>query len=200
SGEVLLDFSPIYRVYKDGRVERLLKSDKAPPSEDPATGVRSKDVVIDSDIPVSARIYLPADSVPGERKPLVIYFHGGGFAVESAFGQLYHAHLNPLTATSNVVAVSVEYRLAPEHPLPAAYEDAWAAVKWIDSGSDGDEWISSFADLNRVFFAGDSAGANIAHYVAVRAGSDRLESVNPIGAILNCPFFGGEEALENEHQ
>ncbi|EPS58677.1 hypothetical protein M569_16137 [Genlisea aurea] len=108
SGEILHDLSPIYRVYSDGGVERLMSSEKVPPSQDPSTGVRSKDVVIDSDIPISARIYLPPEAVPGEKRPLAIYFHGGAFAVESAFGQLYHTHLNLLTATSNVVTVSVE--------------------------------------------------------------------------------------------
>lgn len=69
------------------------------------------------------------------------------------------------------MAVSVEYRLAPGNPLPAAYNDSWAAIKSVASHFDGmqngdeeedDDWLSGYADSQRVFFAGDSAGANSA--------------------------------------
>ncbi|CDP17008.1 unnamed protein product [Coffea canephora] len=56
--------------------------------------------------------------------PLLVYLHGGGFLIKSAFSPTYHAHLNVVVAEAGVVAVSINYRLAPEHPLPLVYEDS----------------------------------------------------------------------------
>ena len=58
-------------------------------------------------------------------------------------------------AEANVVVVSVEYRRAPKHPIPIAYDDSWAALKWVTSHTDGkgpDEWLKNHADLESVFF------------------------------------------------
>ncbi|KAL2456514.1 putative carboxylesterase [Abeliophyllum distichum] len=201
STEILHDFSPLLRVYKNGRVERLIGTEYAPPSADPATRVQSKDIKIAPELNVSARLYLPKNANPSRKLPLLVYFHGGGFIVGSAFSPLYHQHLNALVAEANIVAVSVEYRLAPEHPLPIAYEDSWLALKWAASHStgDGDEaWIKDYADLDHVYIGGDSAGANIAHNVAMRVGSENLEHINLDGVFLNCPFFWGKERIGNE--
>ncbi|KAG6383200.1 hypothetical protein SASPL_157055 [Salvia splendens] len=115
-----------------------------------------------------ARIYLPPNADPTKKLPLLVYYHGGGFIVESAFPPLYHKHLNRLVTQANVVAVSVNYRLAPEFPLPIAFEDSWRALKWIAEGEE--EWINEFADLKSVYLGGDSAGGNIAHNIAMRVG------------------------------
>ncbi|KAI3446014.1 hypothetical protein Pfo_002679 [Paulownia fortunei] len=199
--EILHDFSPMLRAYKDGRVERLTGQDFVPASVDPQTGVQSKDVEISPEINVSARLYLPGNANPSKKLPLLVYFHGGGFAVESPFSPLYHKHLNFLVAEANVVAVSVNYRLAPEHPLPIAYEDSWLALKWVASQSTEEgheEWIKDYADLNRVYLGGDSAGGNIAHNIAIRVGTEKLDGINLSGIFLNCPFFGGEDPIESE--
>ncbi|RLN12591.1 putative carboxylesterase 7 [Panicum miliaceum] len=68
-------------------------------------------------------------------------------------------------AAAGAVAVSVNYRLAPEHPLPAAYDDAWAALQWTVSSclSGPEPWLADHGDAKRIFLAGDSAGGNIAH-------------------------------------
>ncbi|CAN1142561.1 2-hydroxyisoflavanone dehydratase, partial [Linum perenne] len=96
-------------------------------------GVFSKDVSI-SDLPkVSARLYLP-NSIPQDKKlPILVYFHGGAFCIESAFSSSHLRYLNSLSAEAHALVVSVEYRLAPEHPLPAAYDDSWAALLWVAS-------------------------------------------------------------------
>ncbi|KAL6213434.1 hypothetical protein ACLB2K_012881 [Fragaria x ananassa] len=108
---------------------------KFPATIDPQTGVQSKDVVISTTPLISARLYLPKSAIPKStgKFPLLIYFHGGGFCNGSAFSPTYHNHLNLLVSEVNVIAISVEYRLVPEHPLPAAYEDSWAAVKWVET-------------------------------------------------------------------
>ncbi|MCD7453849.1 hypothetical protein HAX54_022345 [Datura stramonium] len=131
--EVTIDFSPLLRVYKSGRVERIFGSPIVPPSpEDPATGVASKDIDISPEI--KARIYLPKlTNTTDQKLPILVYYHGGGFCLESAFSFLDQRYLNLIVAEANVIAVSVEYRLAPEHRLPVAYEDSWAALQWVGS-------------------------------------------------------------------
>ncbi|XP_047978681.1 probable carboxylesterase 2 [Salvia hispanica] len=170
--------------------------DVVPPSLDPATGVQSKDVEIASEINLSARIYLPPNADPTKKLPLLVYYHGGGFIVESAFSPLYHKHVNHVVAQANVVAVSVNYRLAPEFPLPIAFEDSWRALKWIAEGEE--EWINEFADLKRVYLGGDSAGGNIAHNIAMRVGSENPEGFKLEGIFLNCPAFGGVDPIGRE--
>ncbi|KAI4372364.1 hypothetical protein MLD38_010605 [Melastoma candidum] len=205
SDDLLHDFSPMLRVYKDGRIDRILGTSTLPPSFDPTSGVVSKDVSISSHPPVSARLYTPRsllDSSPSAKLPLLVYFHGGGFCIESSSSPTYHNYLNRLVSAGNFLCVSVEYRRAPEDPLPAAFDDSWAAMKWVAShagGSGPDEWLNCFADLRRVFLAGDSAGANIAHYVALRFGtSEELTGIEIEGAMLVHPFFWGSEPVEGE--
>ncbi|KAI4976248.1 hypothetical protein ZWY2020_049855 [Hordeum vulgare] len=187
---------PFIRVYKSGRVERLLGTDTVPTTFDASTGVASKDVVIDPATGVSVRLYLPpaAAASGGKKLPVLVYFHGGGFMIESAASPTYHRYLNALAARAGTLAVSVEYRRAPEHPLPAAYDDSWAALAWAVAGSapGGPEpWLAAHGDASRVFLAGDSAGANIAHNVALRAAAEGLPRpcAAVVGVLLVHPYF-----------
>ncbi|GFP83827.1 2-hydroxyisoflavanone dehydratase [Phtheirospermum japonicum] len=198
--EVLADLSPVMKLYADGTVERLFGSPYVPPSlEDPATGVSSKDITISPN--VSARIYLPKLTQTGQKLPILVYCHAGGFCVESAFSFFHHRYISLLSAAAGALVVSVEYRLVPEHPLPAAYEDSWDALKWVCSHGSKidqtcDEWITNHGDLNRIFIGGDSAGGNIAHYIALRVGSDPLPgNLKIVGAILSHPFFLGSDPI-----
>ncbi|KAK8930695.1 putative carboxylesterase 2 [Platanthera zijinensis] len=193
---ILHDFSPLFRQYKSGRVERLAGTAIAAPAPvDPATGVATKRVVIDPITPVSACLYLPPNlQASSGAVPLLLYFHGGAFCIQSAFSPTYHPHLTALAARANLLVVSVDYRLAPEHPLPAAYDDCWAAINWAFSRAD--PWLADHGDLRRVFLAGDSAGANIAHRMALRAGA---EGTGPFeGMALVHPYFWGSEAIVGE--
>ncbi|KAH9745739.1 putative carboxylesterase 13 [Citrus sinensis] len=181
SSEVANDFSPLIKVHKDDKVERLRGTDIVPPSLDPKTNVDSKDVVYSPENNLSARLYLPKNTNQNQKLPLLVYFHGGGFCIETAFSPTYHNYLNDLVSEANIIAVSVDYRRAPEHPLPIAYEDSWDAVKWVASHVDGngpEDWLNRNADFERVFYSGDSAGANIAHHmptdVKIRAGTERF--------------------------
>lgn len=101
----------------------------------------------------------------------MVYFHGGGFCVHTAFSSTYNNYLNNLVSEANIIAVSVDYRRAPKNPVPCAHDDSWTAIKWVASHVDGDgpeDWLNHYADFQRVFFAGDSSGANIAHHMGVR--------------------------------
>ncbi|KAL6656147.1 hypothetical protein ACP70R_006973 [Stipagrostis hirtigluma subsp. patula] len=193
--EVAFESPMHFRIFKSGRIERLNRPPVLPAGLDEATGVTSKDVVIDAATGLSVRVYLPKLDDPSKKLPVVVYFHGGAFLIESAGSATYHCYVNPLVAAAGVLAVSVDYRLAPEHPLPAAYEDSWAALQWAASAQD--DWIAEHGDVGRLFLAGDSAGGNIVHDMLVRAASiDGAPSIE--GAILLHPWFGGSVALEGE--
>ncbi|CAN4082857.1 unnamed protein product [Withania somnifera] len=197
------DFSPFFRVYIDGRVERFHNYVHVHPSENPNTGVRSMDVNNHS-----ARLYLPKITENNSKFPLLIYIHGGGFSIESAFSTGYDEYLHSIVTKANVVAISVEYRLAPEHPLPACYDDSWAVVNWAAlhvgicdhlEEFTKEPWLKDHVDFSRVFLAGDSAGANIVHDMVVRASASEKplgDGFRIVGIALIHPYFGNDEPDE----
>ncbi|CAM0874840.1 unnamed protein product [Alopecurus aequalis] len=187
--ELVHEFSPLLRVYKSGRIEGLFVVPPIAPGIDPSTGVESKDVNLGI---YSARLYLPPSAATtGAKLPVMVYIHGGAFVAESAKSPHYHRFLNDLASACPALCVSVDYRLAPEHPLPAAYDDCLAALGWVLSA--GDTWIVAHGDLSRVFVAGDSAGGNICHHLAIQPDAARLN-----GAVLIHPWFWGSEAVGEE--
>lgn len=190
--ELDFEFLPFIRVYKNGHVERLMGTDSTPAGTDPQTGVSSKDVTnIIPETEVYVRIYLPKLSSNNQKLPLLVYFHGGAFFVHTPSAPLYHNYLNALVAESQVIAVSVHYRRAPEHPLPIAYEDSWAAIQWVASHCNGngpEALLNQHADFRRVFLSGDSAGGNIVHNLAMAAGNpDAGLNVEILGIALVDP-------------
>ncbi|KAJ4844766.1 hypothetical protein Tsubulata_003468 [Turnera subulata] len=198
--EIAKELLPLLRVYKDGRVDRLMGEDIVPPG-DPKGVVLSKDVLYSPEANLSSRLYLPKNTNPGQKLPLLIYIHGGGFCIESAFSPTYHNHLNFLVPEANVIAVSVEYRRAPENILPAAYDDSWAAIKWAAShvnGNGPEEWLNSHADFDKVFVAGDSAGANITHQMGLRLAQEKLVGFHVQGLVLVHPYFWGVDRIGKE--
>jgi len=210
--EIVAELPTYIRVFSDGTVERPRETPFVPPSiHDPLTGVSSKDIIISQTPPVSARIYLP--KLPPttlqdhpQKFPILVYFHGGGFFFESAFSQLYHRYFNIFVSQTNVIVVSVEYRLAPEHPLPVCYHDCWDALKWVASHStqnnaaaNEDPWLISHGNFQRIFIGGDSAGGNIVHNVAMRAGAEPLPcDVKILGAIFSHPYFCSSNPIGSE--
>ncbi|MDX2259146.1 MAG: alpha/beta hydrolase [Hyphomicrobiaceae bacterium] len=103
------------------------------------------------DGPIGLRVYRPAETGRGSA-PGLVYYHGGGFALGSL--DSHDCIVAELAAATGAVAVAVDYRLAPEHPFPAAFEDAVAALSHVmDQGGIG------AVDAGRVAVAGDSAGA-----------------------------------------
>ncbi|KAL6657925.1 hypothetical protein ACP70R_005705 [Stipagrostis hirtigluma subsp. patula] len=196
AGEIAVELPQVLRVYKDGRIERLLRSPFVPASEHPgAAGVATRDVTIDRDTGVAARLFLPSGAAAaGRRLPVLVYFHGGAFLSESAFGRRYHRYATSLAARAGALVVLVEYRLAPEHPVPTPYDDAWTALGWAASFSD--PWLAGRADRGRVFLAGDSSGGSMAYHTAVRASRDG--GVDMEGLILVHPYFWGSDRLPSE--
>jgi len=105
---------------------------------------------------VPVRVYRPVD---GEL-PAIVWFHGGGWVLGSL--DSHDGLCRTLAARSGCAVVAVDYRLAPEHPYPAAVEDAWTATQWAST---------SFPALA---VGGDSAGGHLAAVAALRAGDQGL--------------------------
>lgn len=109
---------------------------------------------------IPARLYVPEGS--GESPPLVIYYHGGGWVIGTL--DTHDGTCRALARASGAAVLSIGYRLAPEHPFPAPFDDCYDALVWArdhaaDLGVDG----------TRIAVAGDSAGGNLAAAVAIRA-------------------------------
>uniref|UniRef100_A0A0E0QK89 Alpha/beta hydrolase fold-3 domain-containing protein n=1 Tax=Oryza rufipogon TaxID=4529 RepID=A0A0E0QK89_ORYRU len=200
--EIVYESMPCIRIYKN-RVERYFGSEFVAASTDAATGVASHDRVISSN--VSARLYLPRldDSAAAKAKlPVLVYYHGGGFCLGSAFNPTFHAYFNTFAALANALVVSVEYRLAPEHPVPAAYADSWEALAWVagHAAGDGDEaWLVDHADFSRLYLGGESAGSNIAHHMAMRVAEEGLPHGAKIrGLVMIHPYFLGTNRVASD--
>ncbi|KAL2469935.1 putative carboxylesterase [Abeliophyllum distichum] len=202
--QVLTDLSPLIKVYDDGTVERLMDAPIVPPSlEDPATGLASKDIIIS--LEVQARLFLPKNTESSQKLPILVYYHGGGFCIGSSFSFLEQRYMNILAVEAKALIVSVEYRLAPEYPLPVAYEDSWTALQWVAShvvantSIEKDPWLTKHGDFGRIYIGGDSAGGNIAHNIAIQAGVEPLPGdVKILGSFLSHPFFWGSKPIGSE--
>ncbi|MDX6715384.1 MAG: acetyl esterase [Baekduia sp.] len=117
----------------------------------------------DGSTPIPARLYAPHGApTPG---PLLVYYHGGGWVQGSVAS--HDASCRLLAHLAGVRVLSVDYRLAPEHPYPAAVDDAVAAYAWAVAHA---ERLGT--DPARVAVGGDSAGGNLAAIVALHARDD----------------------------
>ncbi|KAJ0025229.1 hypothetical protein Pint_07151 [Pistacia integerrima] len=144
---------------------------KTSPSKTPRKGVSTSDTIINSSTNLWFRLYTPHSTNNEEKRnlPIIIYFHGGGFAFFSASSIVYDIWCRRLSNELQAVIVSVNYRLAPEHKFPSQYEDGFEAL---------------------------NAGGNLAHHVSVKAGELTFSKLKIIGLIAIQPFFGGEERTE----
>ena len=111
------------------------------------------------EIPV--RCYMPEGKGPF---PLFVYYHGGGWALGSL--DLSDNFARSLCHYGKMSVISVDYRLAPEHPFPAGFEDCYAAYEWAAKPENAEELRG---DVNRLVVGGDSAGGNLAAAVCVKA-------------------------------
>ncbi|WP_136687536.1 alpha/beta hydrolase [Halorhabdus amylolytica] len=153
-----LGMPPISRF--DRRLVRTLEGVSAwlNTRDPPAVGATVDGSIPGPDGDVSVRLYRPAAPPP---YPTIVFFHGGGFVLGSI--GTHDLLCRRLCRQTDGVVVSVEYRLAPENPFPAAVEDAYAATQWVADNPD------RLASDGTLVVAGDSAGGNLAAVVALMA-------------------------------
>ncbi len=149
-------------------VARAQFEDSAPKLDLPPATMRSVEEVA---IPVAGgeiacRLYTPYRG--GTGRPIVVYYHGGGFVVGSP--QSHDPTARAIADATGALVASVDYRLAPEHRFPTAPEDCWRALHWLADNAAG-----FGADGTRLAVAGDSAGGNLAAVTALRARDEGLE-------------------------
>eukprot|EP00250_Pteridium_aquilinum_P029112 c38532_g1_i1 orf=32-904(+) len=163
-------------------------------------GVASRDVQLGESIWV--RIFLPqSKQVAHEKaKPVVLYAHGGAYCVGQPNWLHYHTFCSTMSIQSNSIWISLSYRLAPTHRLPAAYDDASLALRWLaeqarqQQSHTSHPWLSQeLADFSNFFLAGESAGACIVLKVAMDAIVPDLRPVCIRGLMLIQPGFHSEK-------
>ncbi len=150
--KALLDAFPMTFTAADGveLARARLRQLQVPPQMLPDLRIEQRGV---GPTDVGVRIYWP----PVEQHrglPIVVFFHGGGFALGDldTHDPVARAH----AVGAEAIVVSVDYRLAPEHPFPAGVDDCWAALQWV-----GEHAAELGGDPDRMAVAGDSAGGNL---------------------------------------
>jgi acetyl esterase len=112
--------------------------------------------------PLPVRLYVPGGQPTEAPAPLLVFFHGGGWVIGDL--DTHDCVCRFLAAASGASVLAVDYRLAPEHPFPAAVEDAWSAFAWAVENA-----AAIGADPERIAVGGDSAGGNLAAVVSLLA-------------------------------
>ena len=112
--------------------------------------------------PLPSRFYVPGNLPAGEPAPLLVYYHGGGWVIGDL--DTHDGVCRFLAAAAGVTVLSLGYRLAPEHPFPAAAEDSLAGFVWAAANA-----AELGIDPDRIAVGGDSAGGNLAAVVSLLA-------------------------------
>ena len=138
---------------------------------------------------VSVRLYAPANHSAG--LPALLWIHGGGYVMGSMLGDDYM--VKKMVEAVGCAVVSVDYRLAPEHPFPAPLEDCYAALNWLFSQSQ-----TLQLDSTRIAIGGISAGGGLAAALALLA-RDRGEFA-PVFQMLLCPMIDDNNSTPSSHR
>jgi acetyl esterase len=153
--QALLDAFPFKFTADDGvEVAReQMRQLKAPPELLPEMRIEERTIGHADITDVPVRIYWPPIA-QHDNLPVVVFYHGGGWSIGDldTHDPVARAH----AVGAEAIVVSVDYRLAPEHPWPAGIDDSWAALRWV-----GEHAAELGGDPTRVAVAGDSAGGNI---------------------------------------
>ncbi|KAL6562812.1 hypothetical protein OROHE_005399 [Orobanche hederae] len=211
--KVIDEVSGWLKLFDDGSVDRTwtgppqvkFMSDPVHPHANFIDGVATVDTTTADGLKL--RIYLPENQEIGSNKiPILLHFHGGGFCISEADWFMYYYVYTRLALAARSIVVSVYLRRAPENRLPAACDDGYAALLWLQfvAASQSSNEVTRLlhedhgADFNRVFLIGDSTGGNIVHQVAARAGHEDLSPLKIVGAILIHPGFCRSQRSRSE--
>lgn len=141
---------------------------------------------------IAARLYAQREPDAQNPAPVLLYMHGGGFVVGSL--DSHQPLCRGLAADSGAAVLSIDYRLAPEHKFPTAFEDAVDALAWI-----GREGEAAGLDACHVAVGGDSAGGTLAAALAIEAKADR-GLPQPVLQVLAYPGLSSRQTSESYNQ
>jgi acetyl esterase len=145
---------------------------RVPCGLDKKSGVTSQDISMPSsyvkDLVIPIRMFSPPASTNKSKKPIMIYFHGGGFVLGHPYDQSCHMTCLKFAQIGGMYVLSVDYRLAPENKFPAAVEDAFDVVRWICSTKPANI-LPNDADFSDILLCGESSGGGLATVVATLA-------------------------------
>src|SRR5690606_31093320 len=161
---------------------------------EPSPGVVTRNLTIPGpENGIRSRLYGPLlkpDGDPDALMPVVLYFHGGAWVTGSLDG--WDASARAMAQLTDCIVMSCHYRQAPEHPLPAAYEDAWAAWRWVR-----DHAQDFGGDPRRIALMGEGSGGNLACATALRARDEGSTGSQPVQMTLVCPIAAADMATES---
>lgn len=157
----------------------------------PVPSVQIEDLAPRPGLPVGIRIYRPHGVGEDEQLPGLIYFHGGGWVLGTLDG--YDALCGTLAQKGRLAVVSVDYRLAPEHQFPAAFDDASGAAAWIAANAS-----SLGLDADRLALGGDSAGGALAASTAIHFAANKGPSIKAQLLIYPVTDLGEERASHSQ--
>lgn len=140
--------------------------------------------------PLRLRVYEPSAQEAQAPLPVLLFIHGGGFVMGDL--QTHDMVCRTLCSHTRMLVVAVDYRLAPEHPFPAAHDDAEAALRWLHTSA-----ATLGADPSRIVIAGDSAGAQLALVAARRVQSPGVRALGMIYPAATYPNEHSASYQEN---
>lgn len=152
-------------------------SDRGKPALEAVGGIEHLLIPVKGSDDILARIYRPVAAAK-DLSPVLVYFHGGGFVIADL--NTYDASCRALANATGSIVASIAYRLAPEHPFPAAVDDAYAATQYFLSGAG-----VVGGDPKKVAVVGESAGGNLATVVCLRAKEEK--GLMPVHQVLVYP-------------
>lgn len=130
----------------------------------PIARVENLNVPVAPGVHCAGRLYAPSADV----LPVLLYLHGGGFTIGGL--ETHDSLCRQLALRSGAAVLSLDYRLAPEHPFPCAVDDSFGALRWLAAGGAAQLGL----DGNRLAVGGDSAGGTLAAVCALLARDVRL--------------------------
>ena len=159
---------------------------------DPRVSVRDDTATLPDGTVLPIRVYRPSTASAGERLPVVVNFHGGGWVSGNIQQSEWWA--SSVAGEAGVVVVSVGYRLAPENPFPGPPEDCYAATAWVAEHAD-----DLGVDATRLGVMGDSAGGNLAAVISLMARDRSGPAIALQVLIYPSVDFVGEYPSEQEN-
>jgi len=159
-------------------------------SAPPAADVVSTELFLPGpDAAIRARLFKPKDA--GQSLPVILFYHGGGWRLGSP--ETHAMATSEMVRRTGAAVLSVDYRMAPEHAFPAAFDDAYGALLWVvqSGGAFG-------LDTSRLAVSGDSAGGNLAAAVALAARDRIRESGNGPKIAFQALIYPALKAVRRE--